>query len=154
MLAFLRGFALSAADTAEIVTIRVSINDATSSGYRRHITGLMLEYRDSRIPVILGQWITEIGSFSIPCGDRVSELTVWHRYNSHRRQVQASCIWRLIFKTVRGQTKEFHAEEHEPFPMKDFCLHFRETPYMKPVSHSRKPLWVQGPCKLAPNQVF
>jgi hypothetical protein len=134
MLAFPRGFALSAADTAEIVTIRVSVNDATSSGYRRHITGLMLEYRDSRIPVILGQWITEMGSFIVPFGDRLSELTVWHHCTSHGWHVRASRIWRLIFKTARGQTKEFHAEEYEPFPMKDFCLHFRETPYAEPVS--------------------
>ncbi|KAI3320753.1 hypothetical protein HD806DRAFT_546964 [Xylariaceae sp. AK1471] len=125
MLDFPRGFAFVAADTAGIKNIRVSVNKDGLSSDGRHITGLMLEYRDSNVPVILGQWIVELDNFYIAPEDRLAELTSWHNFTSHLRRAKFGHIKRLKLGTAKGQTKEFPGNTFGD----EVLLHFRETPY-------------------------
>ncbi|KAI2470143.1 hypothetical protein F4781DRAFT_196502 [Annulohypoxylon bovei var. microspora] len=107
MLTYPRGFAFTAANILGLRKIRVSVSDEKHIGVQGHISGLWLEYHDSDVPVILGQWIKELDTLDLPVGERVTEVITWHDYTNGHRYVKYGPIKKLRIGTVRGNTKEF-----------------------------------------------
>ncbi|KAI0379167.1 hypothetical protein F5Y04DRAFT_260599 [Hypomontagnella monticulosa] len=125
MLAYPRGFAFAAADLLDLRRIRVSVDDRANASSRGHISGLWLEYQDSRAPMILGQWVKELDILDIPVGDRITEIAVWHDFTNRHKRVKHGPVKKLKFGTVGGVTKEFM----DPFVGDKICLHYRDNPY-------------------------
>ncbi|KAI1211804.1 uncharacterized protein F4807DRAFT_376848 [Annulohypoxylon truncatum] len=127
ILAYPRGFAFTAADLSGLKKIRVSVNDEEHTGVQGHISGLWLEYHDSNVPVILGQWIKELDSLDLSLGERVTEVVTWHDYTNQHRRVKYGPIKRLRIGTIRGNSKEF-LDSHRGGKIR---LQYRENPYEK-----------------------
>ncbi|KAI0897634.1 hypothetical protein F4806DRAFT_495304 [Annulohypoxylon nitens] len=132
ILAYPRGFAFAAADISSLRKIRVSVSDEKRTGVQGHITGLWLEYHDSNVPVVLGQWIKELDSLDLELGERLTEVITWHDYTNRHRRAKYGPIKRLSLGTVRGNVKEF-LDSHRGGKIR---LQYRESPYEKLVSQS------------------
>lgn len=130
MLAYPGGFAITTANFSRLRRIRVSVGNIKEISSPRHITGLWLEYYNSTIPVIVGQWVNELGTIDITPGDRISEVITWHDYTNHYKQVKYGPLRRLRIVTARGVSKEF-LEHHNGG---EICLEYRENPYETLVS--------------------
>ncbi|CAJ2503870.1 Uu.00g112640.m01.CDS01 [Anthostomella pinea] len=117
----MRDFAFTAADLVGLRKIRVSV-DKEGQG---HITGLWLEYHDSNVPVILGQWIDEFGCLTIAPDDRLTEVTTWHGYTSTHWRENIGPVKKLVFGTASGNRKEFL----DPLLSGNLVLRYRENPY-------------------------
>ncbi|KAI0886120.1 uncharacterized protein GGS22DRAFT_187354 [Annulohypoxylon maeteangense] len=133
ILAYPRGLAFTAADISNLSKVRVSVNDESHSNIQGHISGLWLEYHDSNAPVILGQWMKELGSLDLPIGDRITEVVTWHDYTNRHRRVKYGPIKRLRLGTVLGNTMEF-LDSHRGGKI---CLQYRENPFEKLWDHVR-----------------
>ncbi|KAI8632986.1 hypothetical protein F5Y19DRAFT_491590 [Xylariaceae sp. FL1651] len=120
-----RGFVLNNADIIGIKNIRVSVTAGSRPPYPRHITGLLLEYRDSKVPVVLGQWIEELDNMYIAPEDRLTELTIWYNSTRHGWQTEFGHIKILKLSTACGQSKKFLGE----LSGDEILLEFRESPY-------------------------
>ncbi|KAI0169731.1 hypothetical protein GGR52DRAFT_479238 [Hypoxylon sp. FL1284] len=124
MLSYLEVFAFTAANLSNVKSIRVSADDAASS---ECISGLRIEYHDSGIPIVLGQWIKELDGIELPPRDRIVELTVWHEFTKLGKRAKFGPVRRLKLGTVLGTTKTFLA----PYAGGVVCSQYRESPYEK-----------------------
>lgn len=61
-----------------IVRIRFSCGQDGRPRRSDEISGLWLEYSTAR-PVILGQWITEVGTITLPENEPITEIRLWLR---------------------------------------------------------------------------
>lgn len=95
-----------------------------------YVSGLQLEYNDSRIPIVLGQWVRELDVFDLSPGDRITELTTWHDYTNQNKRAKIGLVRRLRLGAVFGATKAFL----EPYISGMICLQYRESRYEKLVS--------------------
>ncbi|KAI1408209.1 hypothetical protein F5Y13DRAFT_204934 [Hypoxylon sp. FL1857] len=125
ILAYPRGFAFAAANLSRLRRIRISVDDETHPSLRRHITGLWLEYYDSSIPVILGQWVKELDTLDLLPEDRITEVVIWHDYTNRHKRVKYGPITKMRVQTLRGKVKEFL----DPHIDGKVCLEYRENPY-------------------------
>ncbi|KAI1462915.1 uncharacterized protein F4812DRAFT_448723 [Daldinia caldariorum] len=125
MLTYSGGFAITTAVLSRLRKVRVSVGDMEETGSPRRITGLWLEYYDCAIPIIVGQWVNEIGSFEIPLGDRISEVITWHDYPNQYKEIKYGSLRKLQIRTAHGIAKEFE-EDHRNA---EICLEYRENPY-------------------------
>lgn len=92
-----------------------------------YVSGLQLEYNDSRIPIVLGQWVRELDVFDLSPGDRITELTTWHDYTNQNKRAKIGLVRRLRLGAVFGATKAFL----EPYISGMICLQYRESRYEK-----------------------
>ncbi|KAI1800897.1 hypothetical protein F4811DRAFT_564415 [Daldinia bambusicola] len=126
MLTYPGGFAITTADLSCLRKVRVSVGHIEEIGSPRRITGLWLEYYDSAIPIIVGQWVNEIGSFEIPLGDRISEVITWHDYPNQYKEIKYGSLRKLEIRTAHGIAKEFEEDDHRNA---EICLEYQENPY-------------------------
>ncbi|KAI1374895.1 hypothetical protein F4677DRAFT_146182 [Hypoxylon crocopeplum] len=127
MLSYPRGFSFTTANLSNLRRIRVSTNDDEHTGLQGHISGLWLEYHDSRIPVILGQWVREVDALDLSSGDRIAEVITWHGYTNRHKRAKYGPIKKLKLGTICGISKEFL----DPYVGGMVCLEYRENPYEK-----------------------
>ncbi|KAI5917273.1 hypothetical protein F4810DRAFT_697126 [Camillea tinctor] len=125
MLAYPRGFAFTASDLAHLSMVRVSVSKEDQPPSSTHISGLRLEFSDSRVPVVLGQWVEEFGGLSISSSDRLAEITTWHDFALTNKKVKFGKIRKLQLRTAGGINKEFL----NPMVQGNICLNYRENPY-------------------------
>ncbi|KAI0595235.1 hypothetical protein F4775DRAFT_585635 [Biscogniauxia sp. FL1348] len=125
MLAYPRGFAFTAADLTHLSKIRVSVSNEHQPASPAHLSGLQLEFSDSRNPVVLGQWVEELDALNIPPGDRLAEMTTWHDFALTHKKVKFGKIRKLQLRTAGGVGKEFL----DPMVRGNICLNYRENPY-------------------------
>ncbi|KAK6952163.1 hypothetical protein Daesc_006696 [Daldinia eschscholtzii] len=130
MLTYPGGFAITTADLSRLRRIRVSVRNIKDVSSSRCITGLWLEYHDSTMPTIVGQWVEESGSFEIPPGDRISEVITWHDHANQHNEVKYGPLKKLKFRTTHGIIKEFE----ECHGGAEICLEYRENAYETLVS--------------------
>lgn len=126
------GFAFAAANLSNLKRVGVSVGDEGSADIHGHISGLRLEYHDSDIPVVLGQWIRLLDAFDVSPSDRITEMTTWHNYEIQDRRKKCRLIRKLRLVTILGTTKDFL----DPCVSGKVCLKYRENPYQKLVSQS------------------
>ncbi|KAI0007040.1 hypothetical protein F4779DRAFT_643517 [Xylariaceae sp. FL0662B] len=127
MLAYPGGFAFTTAILSCLKRIRISVDDEGYPDSRAHISGIWLEYHDSKTPVILGQWYKELSSLDLDLCDRITEITSWHDYTNTYKRVKFGPIAKLKLVTARGISKEFL----DPLVGGKVCLQYRENPYEK-----------------------
>ncbi|KAI1339365.1 hypothetical protein F5Y15DRAFT_86626 [Xylariaceae sp. FL0016] len=127
ILAYPRGFAFTAADLTGLKTIRVSVDKGGLPPLRGHLTGVWLEYDDSSVPIILGQWLEEFDSLTLAPGDRLVGVTTWHDFTNTYKRVKYGPIIKLSLVTANDITKEFL----DPSLGGKVCLRYRENPYEK-----------------------
>ncbi|ORY56063.1 uncharacterized protein BCR38DRAFT_119373 [Pseudomassariella vexata] len=127
MLAHAGGFAFTSANFSRIRRIRVS---AGRNGYSRgpkHISGLWIDYEDSDVPLILGQWITECAVLEMHDDERLVEVTTWHDFTNRFSRVKFGPIVGISLVTSKGLKKEVLGQSVEG----KVCLQYRENPYEK-----------------------
>ncbi|KAH8677345.1 hypothetical protein BX600DRAFT_123255 [Xylariales sp. PMI_506] len=107
MMAHAGGHVFDAANVEGLRTIRVS---SGKSGYSRgpqHISGIQLEYEDTAVPLVLGQWIHEVGLLELAEDERLIEISTWHDFTNRYSRVKLGPTVKLRFVTSKGVTKEF-----------------------------------------------
>ncbi|KAI1100991.1 hypothetical protein F4804DRAFT_344309 [Jackrogersella minutella] len=115
-----QGFAFTAADLTNLRKVRVSV-DAEA-----HIPCLWLEYYDSSEPVIVEQWVKELGTLDVVSGDRIWEIVMWYDCTNPDEPVKGP-MRKLRLGIMRGNTKEFINPQVDG----KTCLQYRENPYEK-----------------------
>jgi hypothetical protein len=134
MLAYPGGFAFTAGDFSNLRAIRVSNGKSGHSRKDKSISGIMLEYHDSRLPCILGQWIQEFDSLVLDPNNRLAEVTTWHDGTNHLKFVKFGPIAKILLRTSNGITKEFAKGSFGPNTSDTVRLTYRENPYETLVS--------------------
>lgn len=134
------GFAIAAADLSKIKRIRVCVggkgeepNTTMMIGEpsKDMITGIWLEYHDSHLPVILGQWKEEIGSIEISVADRLVAIQIWHDFDNGTDKRRAlGRVAGILFRTASGTEKKFARR----YVVERNCISFRGNRYEEIVS--------------------
>lgn len=163
ILSYPRGFAFTAADLTNVRRIRASVgmggaHEETSSRSRsrsaKHVSGLWIEYHDTRTPLVVGQWIREQeqehqGPLELEPGDRITQVTTWHDVTNSYKRAKFGPVVRVRLATARGVEREFsgialgptsqsltsNSNSNSVAPMAGkICLAYRENPYEYLVS--------------------
>jgi hypothetical protein len=99
MLAYHGGHAFDSANVEGLRKIRVSVGKTGFARETGHVTGLCLEYADSELPLILGQWIDELGSIELGPDERLTGITTWHDYTNRYNRVKFGPLIGMRFVT-------------------------------------------------------
>ncbi|KAK8039263.1 hypothetical protein PG993_007674 [Apiospora rasikravindrae] len=125
LLAHNGGFAFTSASLSGLRRVQVSVGDVGFSREPHHISGLMLEYEGSALPVVVGQWISEHKSLEISADERVVEVVTFHHANNRFNRVKFGPLSGIWITTSKGTTMKVIMRPAEG----DVRLCFRETPY-------------------------
>ncbi|KXJ94148.1 hypothetical protein Micbo1qcDRAFT_41691 [Microdochium bolleyi] len=120
------GFAITAADLSNIKRIRVCVGGKSVEPDTDMITGMWLEYHDSDLPVILGQWDEEIDSLEIQQDDRLVAIQIWHDFNNDtNKRLALGPVVGILFRTALGVEKKCARR----YVVKRDCISFRGNQY-------------------------
>lgn len=133
MLAYEGGFAFTSAILTRIRAIHISTGANDFSRGTHHISGLRFVYEDSDLPVILGQWIAEVGRLELEHDERLTEITTWHDFTNRFARVKFGPTVGIRFATSKGVVKEFLQQRVED----KVRLQYRENPYEDLVCYPR-----------------
>jgi hypothetical protein len=125
MLAYQGGFAFTSAILTGVRAIHLSTGANDFSRGTHHISGLRFVYEDSDLPVVLGQWITEVACLELEHGERLTEITTWHDFTNRFARVKFGPTIGIRFVTSKGVVKEF-LQQHVEDKVR---LQYRENPY-------------------------
>jgi hypothetical protein len=130
MLAYPRGLAFTAASFDNLRKVRISLRKSDHSHPRKYISGLWLEYSDSALPVIVGQWFEELDSLTLEPDDRLVSMTTWHDCIDAHKRVKFGPVTKIHLSTAKGYTKELLDQPTQ----NHVCLSYSEGPYERFVS--------------------
>ncbi|KAH7037521.1 uncharacterized protein B0I36DRAFT_67283 [Microdochium trichocladiopsis] len=119
------GFVFAAADLANVKRIRVSIGGKGDDLHADMITGLWIEYHDSNLPVIIGQWKEEYDTIELDADDRLVAMQIWHDWNSIDKRLPLGPVVGLLFRLASGTEKKIARR----YVVERDCLSFRENMY-------------------------
>lgn len=128
MLAYVGGFAFTAANLRGLRAIHFSAGRRGHARGRDHISGLMLEYVDSDYPCILGQWITKFATLELNPDEeeRVTEVTSWHDFTNRFSRIKFGPAVGMRVSTSAGTTRDLILQNNLEGKV---CLQHRESPY-------------------------
>ncbi|KAH7320763.1 hypothetical protein B0I35DRAFT_510591 [Stachybotrys elegans] len=122
-----RGACFDAASLEGIRRVRVSAGLAGRSRLSEHVSGLWIEYHHGP-PVILGQWIRDIGGFDLMTTERLVKISVWSSQEaaSMSESERYGKTVGLEFASSSGQKFRFY-----PGALRDDILemHYEISPY-------------------------
>jgi len=113
---YLRGLTTIRPSTAAINginKIRVSTSNLNRFHEEIQISGLQIEFWGQQEPIILGQWIRELGALSLARNETLSDIsTGFCPSTSTLQDDRTQVVFALEFVTTSGRRKLFSAPEH------------------------------------------
>jgi hypothetical protein len=139
------------ASLARLCRVRVSSGRAGHSCGTKHISGLWLEYSDDSGDTIVGQWLNEIGYFTLEPDECLVGLVI--RGTQSVRLVEATAQaeiqlpWKgirisgLEFQTSTGRHLQFQQGSDDASVKKQINLSYCATPYEELVTRKPQLTW-------------
>lgn len=137
-----RGSSITSAPLSTLRRVRISVGKGGRSCSSEHISGLWFEYVKASNDTVVGQWLDEMGSFTLETNENLVGLTIHGRQSSKPAGLSAwheFRAWRgikvvgLEFQTSKGRRHQFYAKANQGDAERHICLAYCATPYEEMV---------------------